>query len=96
MSLQLQVEVLTEANELATQELDDMQVIVCVREREGEQSQRHSTLMHTTYTQVQMTRMMAHTESDRALLEEQVMRLCSFSYSSSDAQLLYVHVSHLS
>ena len=44
--------------------------------------------MHTTNTQVQMTRMMAHTESDRALLEEQVMRLRSFSYSSSDAQLL--------
>ena len=88
MSVQLQVEVLTEANELATQELDDMQVIVCVRERGREQTQRHSALMHTTYTQVQMTRMMAHTESDRALLEEQVMRLRSFSYSSSDAQLL--------
>jgi len=74
-----------------------MQVIVCVcvrsvcareRVREREKTQRNSALMHTTYTQVQMTRMMAHTESDRALLEEQVMRLRSFSYSSSDAQLL--------
>ena len=50
MSVQLQVEVLTEANELATQELDDMQVIVCVIEREKENRHRDTAHLCTQHT----------------------------------------------